>query len=420
MSGFFQRAQGAAVIVMLLLVAIAFAALLITLISPRRMENDAKAATSRALGLASAALIARAATDTNRPGSLPCPDRNNDGVADLFAGSNCPSYIGRLPWSTLDLPELLDGSGERLWYALSANYRDHSAAGALNSDSAGQLTVNVNGTVASNDVVAVVFAPGPAVSSQNRSGANANIVNNYLEGTNADGDNTFEAGPLAPPQDSFNDQAVYITRDMLMTTVEQRVAREARYCLAQFAASNLGRFPWAAPMSDPLTFADQAGTRFGRIPLSFGATEQSEFGAVTGSLSWPASMQPGIRCFDSATWWGYWSPSILFHVAPAYDPTRSPAGPCAGACLTVNGASDVKAVVIVAGRALAMPNQLNRDVPPGRANIANYLETEPVSGIADQNGPASGQYAKAQPQPLATPAFNDRVECLQESGLLPC
>jgi hypothetical protein len=406
---------------MLLIVLIAFAALLTALVSGTRAATDAKAATSRALGLASAALIARAAADTNRPGSLPCPDTNNDGVADLFAGVSCPSYVGRLPWLTLDLPELHDASGERLWYALSANYRDHSAAGTLNSDTAGQLSVSVNAAPASNDVVAVIFAPGLPVPGQNRTAATVNAVSNYLEGTNADGDNSFEAGPLSPPVDTFNDQAVYVTRDMLMAAVEQRVAREARYCLGQFAAANAGRFPWAAPMAVPPAYADQANTRAGRIPLTFNATEQSEFGAITGTLAWPASMQPGTRCFDPTTWWGYWSQSILYHLAAAYDPSHSPVGgPCAGACLTVNGATDVRAVAIVAGRALTSPDQSGRFVPPGKANVANYLETEPVSGVGDQNGPTTGQYAKARPPSPTNPVFNDRVECIQESGLSPC
>ena len=64
--------------------------------------------TALALQQAKEALIARAAFDLNHPGSLPCPDRDNDGVADLLAGNNCFSYIGRLPWKTLGLPDLRD------------------------------------------------------------------------------------------------------------------------------------------------------------------------------------------------------------------------------------------------------------------------------------------------------------------------
>jgi len=52
------------------------------------------------------AMIGRAVVDQNRPGSLPCPDIDNDGVltlnVDYFSGGVCARLIGRLPWRTLD------------------------------------------------------------------------------------------------------------------------------------------------------------------------------------------------------------------------------------------------------------------------------------------------------------------------------
>ena len=49
--------------------------------------------------------------------------------------------IGRLPWKTFGLPDLRDGSGERLWYALSPNFRDNPSVSPLNSDTRGSITV---------------------------------------------------------------------------------------------------------------------------------------------------------------------------------------------------------------------------------------------------------------------------------------
>ena len=58
------------------------------------------------LAKAREALISRAASDANHPGSLPCPDAvtnipgnniPNDGIADLLSGTACPSAIGRWP-----------------------------------------------------------------------------------------------------------------------------------------------------------------------------------------------------------------------------------------------------------------------------------------------------------------------------------
>src|SRR5687768_15696996 len=101
----------------------------------------AEAKTRAALEYARQALIGRAIADANRPGSLPCPDLDDDGSAELFVGSACPSYIGRLPWRTLGVGDLRDEAGERLWYALSPGFRDHPTAPPINSDTRGTLTV---------------------------------------------------------------------------------------------------------------------------------------------------------------------------------------------------------------------------------------------------------------------------------------
>src|SRR5688572_33057105 len=97
--------------------------------------------TRAALAEGKQALVGRAVADNDRPGSLPCPDAvtnvvgnvPNDGIADALAGNDCPSYIGRLPWRTLGLPDLRDEHVERLWFALSPTFRDHVTAQPLNS-----------------------------------------------------------------------------------------------------------------------------------------------------------------------------------------------------------------------------------------------------------------------------------------------
>ncbi|WP_374418929.1 hypothetical protein, partial [Stutzerimonas kunmingensis] len=95
-------------------------------------QRDAKVFAT--LARAKEALIARAVTDANRPGSLPCPDTVGDGKSAMFTLTQCPSYVGWLPWVTLDLPELTDDTGTRLWYALSPTLRDDDSAQPINSD----------------------------------------------------------------------------------------------------------------------------------------------------------------------------------------------------------------------------------------------------------------------------------------------
>jgi len=138
-----------------------------------KLEESRK--TSEALAEAKAALIGYAVSrqiDPNctapgnncaRPGDLPCPDINNDGeIPATGTGSSCgnasgssgqASRLARLPWRTLDLGDLRDGAGERLWYAVSATFKANTrsictspaSSGCLNSDTRGRITVKVAG-----------------------------------------------------------------------------------------------------------------------------------------------------------------------------------------------------------------------------------------------------------------------------------
>jgi hypothetical protein len=251
------------------------------------------ASSAQTLQQAKEALIARAALDRTRPGSLPCPDLDNDGDADLLAGNDCPAYIGRLPWKTLGLPDLRDAAGERLWYALSQNFTD-SDAYVINPDSQGSLTVP--GITPAGGIVAIVFAPGTnlakvvpagsavppgALQDQLRSGpagaggnpsavctwgVDANCqVENYLEGQNATIDTTYERRPRCERSDCpngvpFNDQLILVTHAELFSAVETVVAKRLETEVAPMlrsyrdrwaALGGSGFFPFAAGFMDP-------------------------------------------------------------------------------------------------------------------------------------------------------------------------
>lgn len=212
------------------------------------------------------ALIARAVSDPNRPGSLPCPDlitdsqglKNfpDDGKADMLAGNDCPSYLGWLPWITLDLPELADDSGSHLWYALSPTLRDDDSAQPINSDTA--MTLEVDGSA---NIAALIIAPGAALGSQTRPSRNPA---DYLESTNGQS-YKYVSGPAGTV---FNDALLTISRAELMAAVEKRVAGEIRNCLEQHAdaaANSAHRYPWPAPLAAD-AFQGRSGSRFGRIP----------------------------------------------------------------------------------------------------------------------------------------------------------
>lgn len=212
----------------------------------RLQQSESEA---RQLQLARDALLARALTDDNRPGSLPCPDlltddaglRNypDDGKADNLTRNRCPSDLGRLPWATLALPPLRDRHDQRLWYAVAPGLYDDDNAEPINSDTPTGLS-----HAGQNQLAALLIAPGPALPGQHRPSSRPT---DYLE----DG--------------GGNDRVLAISRNELMAAVETRIANQVQTCLLRHARGN--DYPWPAPLavSDGRGLA---GSRFGRVPLS--------------------------------------------------------------------------------------------------------------------------------------------------------
>jgi hypothetical protein len=306
------RQRGQAMLLTVLLLGVGVAGLVYTLATPATLSLDADKRTAGALALARDALIGRAAADANMPGSLPCPDFDDgtanilnvadDGIADVLVGNQCPSYIGPLPWRTLGLPDLRDGSGQRLWYALSPAFRDDDSASPLNSDTAGQLTIT--GTAPANNVIAIVFAPGLVVGAQDRSDATVslcattgtNILNsrcpaNYLDGANGNGvppaDMTFTTDL---PSTTFNDTLLPITSDALFNVVNIRVAKEAIAALEAYRAAN-SYYPFANNYGTGAPYDCAAGVNRGRLPLTPAGCAQAAWpvGSIMAPGGWFAA-----------------------------------------------------------------------------------------------------------------------------------
>ena len=160
-----QRGAALLVIAALLILGVAwgaFAAIKRGTVSPQERE----VLTGQALLAAKQALLAYAAqyaarTDHDKPGRMPCPEAlSSIGTAaegDEAAGcNNAAANLGRLPWRTLGIDRLDDGSGEPLWYALSPGFRGVTPTTVINFDTPGQLMYD--GTA--NAAVAVIIAPG--------------------------------------------------------------------------------------------------------------------------------------------------------------------------------------------------------------------------------------------------------------------
>ncbi|MDB5863817.1 MAG: hypothetical protein JWO70_1623 [Betaproteobacteria bacterium] len=335
---------------LILIVTLSIATMLLVYGSTTEIERTLRADSRarNALEEAKQALIGRAVGDANRPGSLPCPDSGDDGSADLFVGSACPSYIGRLPWRTLGVGDLRDDSGERLWYALSPNFRDHPNAPPLNSDTKGTLTVYSNSDTLkmAEQAIAVVFAPGFALRAQRRDDGQElcattgktverkRCAANYLD-TAAGMRNAAASGPYiaARAGDDYNDRLAVIVAADLMPLVERRVTLELRNALLAYrAASDCACYPWADSGTDGVS---DAGANRGRVPVR-GALPQN----------WkPGVLPPYVVSND-------WARVIYYAAARnALESGGSGCATCVDPTLTVDGVSGYDVVLVSAGYA---------------------------------------------------------------------
>ena len=305
------------------------------------ITNEREERNMNALKKAKAALIAYAASEQwqlyktsgtyFQPGALPCPDQDDDGDVDCI-GSNLASMIGRVPFKTLGIDDLRDASGERLWYALSHDFRKMQCtvppappvAGCtkINSDTLGQLTVT--GMAPATQVVAIVFAPGAALDLRAVGGplqdriAGHNDYTNYLENVNL-GDKihyTFTSAGL--PTDTFNDRLLVITQADLMAAVEPVVAAQIeRYVkpLLRDYFTKWGRYPFAAPF-------DISGAGPGREPQATPSPLDRAQSAYVGASNQIGGLLPLSNAL-TFTWASATVTSIVGSGTGRYDGTTN-------------------------------------------------------------------------------------------------
>jgi len=307
--------------VMVVILVLGASAALVGSLSSAGLQIKRDEKTTLALAQAKEALIGKSILYDDYPGSLPCPDTNDDGESDAGGSNDCPKYIGRLPWKTLGIPDLRDATGERLWYALSRDVRRYSSVMPLNSDTV-QGTLDLDG--ANTNLIAIVFAPGSPFGTQDRSTASASCIttgdsraanlcaSNYLEGTNDDL-NTSATHNTAfqsfGTNIDFNDQLITLSRDQLFTRVEQRVGGEFRRHLNDYFAS-WGAYPFADPFSDPSTanYKGVAYTYEGLYPFGslngIGSTPPNpEWSSWPINISFSNGSTPPFNCERRDSYW---------------------------------------------------------------------------------------------------------------------
>lgn len=367
--------KGIALILFVMVIILAFTTVFVSSRSHNALKLKRNQTSLDALNQAKSALIAfAAATETNPPGGhppggLPCPDANNDGRQDLSGGGNaCATYRGWLPFLDLGMADLRDASGERLWYALSANFRANTP-NTLNSDTQPNLSINSN-----TNYIAIVIAPGERLDGQGPrathdfSGTgNSNQAQRYLEQANAQNPITDYAS--RPPNENlaFNDILIGITPKDLFPAVEQRVAGDLINALRAYKDSTTcdapDTLPFAANFGDVDTNA-QSGQQQGAIALN-------TWGSPCPSLpAWFAS-----KGWQRLTYYAFCLPTTSDCLEYCRGTTNCSAG----------DGTTTSAVVIVAGRAL--PTQTNRLITPTALDQFFEHENHIQNGIFVQLNP---------------------------------
>lgn len=121
----------------------------------------------------------------------------------------------------------------------------------------------------------------------------------------------------------------------------------------------------------------------------------------SGSNPDPAMQSTWIPadCFSAHAYWNDWKEEVLYQLAPAYQPGSS--SDCATAiCLTLNGDSDYRAMVLMAGRTLTGAGQ-QRAGNTDKGTVTNYLEGDNAS---------LGDYSFERQK--TGDAFNDQIACV--------
>ena len=241
------------------------------------------------------------------PGRLPNADTDNDGIAD--GGST----FGRLPWAqaNLNLYDIRDADGERLWYAVSSTFRPQAAS--VNSDTSGNLTLRDQqgnviydgsnpGGLAQYGIAAVIIAPGAVTArngaAQDRSIANENNSVHYLDlvfGTEDNATRTlgsptdgFILGPVDTlSTDAVNDQFIVITAAEVIAMAEKATLQAYRTAISDYLTRTGNVYPWlynyVVPAIEPIdsyypvnavwateVLINLVPGNIGRIPTIFG------------------------------------------------------------------------------------------------------------------------------------------------------
>ena len=299
-------------------------------------------------------------------GRLPCPALERHSTPARSCG---PGAIGYLPsvWMRtgrlMEIDYLERFLDQDIWYAVSADHRYNPSFNTLNSYR-GENLLTVD---SSQDIVAVLIAPGQPVADQNRNRLGtlspASVIAEYLEGENADFDDEFTVT-------GNNDLLAVIRRDELLPLMERRVLGHIKEWLSEYKAK-YGFYPYASiPGGDGL--CEQGMTR-GMLA--------TEAGACIGVslIDEPFTNLPQDRSLRQTWFYRYNWPSLIYYIVDETCTADRAETDCDGVddperSLTVDG-EPVELVLISVGAPIETVPAAGLQVH-GTPDIVNYLDTE--------------------------------------------
>jgi hypothetical protein len=315
----------------------------------------------------------------------------------------------------------------------------------MNWDTSSLLNVvDASGTIIASNVVAVVFAPGPVIGSQNRTpnGAAPLCGGNYTAADYLDSDGTVNNAAVSGTASAistiraastvqYNDQLIFITRDDIFNARNfaaklDTLTREVAKCIAYFGTKNTSpgpsnkSLPWpgkitlfAADYFINDQYNDDDNTYAGRVPYKVNTSRDDSGGnSITSDYLLQSN---GANCPSgwAATypWWDNWKDHLFYGIGEKFEPNSGATGSCSSStCLKINGAGSYAAVIMFAGRKLSGQTRDDRSI------VAKYLEGNNATNLS---GSASGSenYQTATP----SPTFNDILYCIDQNlNVNPC
>lgn len=260
-----SRQHGYVLLALLLVVFVSGSSLFLGSLNNRQqIANAQQSETVYQLMKAKEALLAFAANSATiysdswtpgGPGYFPCPDTDNNGVAQSGCNSNQP-VIGRLPeFVNIQMPPPLPdkryslyqdqpGPTGRFWYVVAPRHVRHGSASMRQSRhrtsaqaAEANLRMSLDGT---GNHVALIIAPGEALLGQDRI-ASPNSLSSYLESQDSVDPFTFVSSNGTGPQ-VYNDVVVGITHDEYMEHMGATMSGIVKSRLSSYHEDN-GTYP---------------------------------------------------------------------------------------------------------------------------------------------------------------------------------